>query len=81
MHRFNAEPVVYLFYRKPLGDNIYKQWELGRGNGCLVRIGTWVIGENDTKGEGGKGVDGWGKRKTAGFCVPCVCLDIFPLWQ
>jgi hypothetical protein len=27
---FNARPVVYILYRNPLGDNIYKQWELVR---------------------------------------------------
>jgi hypothetical protein len=28
-HRFNARPVVYILYRKPLGDNIYKQCVCG----------------------------------------------------
>jgi hypothetical protein len=33
MHRFNARPVVSILYRKSLGDNMYKQWELGTGDG------------------------------------------------
>jgi hypothetical protein len=28
VHRFNVRPVVNVFYRKPLDDNIYKQSKL-----------------------------------------------------
>jgi hypothetical protein len=43
--RFNARPIVYILYRKSLGDNVYKHWELkGGGDGCLARdinLGNW----------------------------------------
>jgi hypothetical protein len=29
MHKFNVTPVVYILYREPFGDNIYKHRELG----------------------------------------------------
>jgi hypothetical protein len=37
-----------MLYRKPLGDNIYKQWELGL---MIIRldIEIWVIGNGDSK--------------------------------
>jgi hypothetical protein len=41
---FHAKPVVYLLYIKLFGDNIYKEWEWGRGDGGLVTVrnlGNW----------------------------------------
>jgi hypothetical protein len=57
---FNARPVVYILYGKPLADNIYKQWE----RVMVIRIDTeiWEIGEGGTKRGTGKGVDGWRKQ-------------------
>jgi hypothetical protein len=39
-----ARPVVYILYRKHFGDNIYEQWELRGGYGCLAKdrnLGNW----------------------------------------
>jgi hypothetical protein len=78
----NARPVVNVFNRKPLDDNIYKQSELGRvmvirlviDLGELVKVALkkagrqekWWVGE--LRGMG-----------FAWFCGPCVCLGVFLL--
>jgi hypothetical protein len=47
---------VYILYRKPLGENIYKQWELGKVIVVWLEMKNWVIGKGDMlKGGGGKG--------------------------
>jgi hypothetical protein len=50
------------------------------GNGFWVDIEIWVVNKGGTK-EGQKeewmGEEVWG---FAGFCGPCVCLDVFPLF-
>jgi hypothetical protein len=40
---------VYISYRKPLGDNIYKQWEL-RLMVVWLEIETWVMVKVALKG-------------------------------
>jgi hypothetical protein len=64
----NARPVVYIVYRKPLGDNIYKQWDLWGVMVIRLDIETWVIGIGGTKRAGGKGVGGGSGMGAAGFC-------------
>jgi hypothetical protein len=33
-------PVVYILYRRPLGGNIYKKWELG----VRLAVENWEVG-------------------------------------
>jgi hypothetical protein len=45
IHRFNAQPVVYVLCRRHLGGIIYKQWELeGRLTFVRLTIEIWEIG-------------------------------------
>jgi hypothetical protein len=77
-----TEPVVYLLYIKPLGDNIYNQWELGgRVTFVWLEIETWVMGEGGSKREGRKGEVGGGRvgMEASEFCGPYVCLGVFLL--
>jgi hypothetical protein len=78
----NARPVVNVFNRKPLDDNIYKQSELGRvmvirlviDLGELVKVALKKAGRQEKWWVGelrGMGV--------AWFCGPCVCLGVFLL--
>jgi hypothetical protein len=66
--RFNATPIVNVFYRKPIDDNIYKHSKLEEGvmvirlaidYGKLVKVAL-------KKGVVGKGVGGW--VKSYGSC-------------
>jgi hypothetical protein len=51
IHRFNARPVVHVLYRKPLHDNIYKQWELG-GVMAIRLVIVWLLAPPPFSGAG-----------------------------
>jgi hypothetical protein len=75
---FNARLVVYILHRKLLGDNVYKQWELGMVMVVWLEIEAWVIGKGGIKHVGewkaGDGADG-GRWMGTGFCGRCLCRD------
>jgi hypothetical protein len=57
----NARPVVNVFNRKPLDDNIYKQSELGRVMVIRLVIDLGELVKVALNVGMGKGVGGWGK--------------------
>jgi hypothetical protein len=58
--RFNARLVVYILYSKLLGDNIYKQWELGGIMAIRIELETGVIGKGGQKKGEVSGEEIWG---------------------
>jgi hypothetical protein len=56
---FSTRPVVYILYRKPFDDNIYKQWELIYIK-LVIDFGKWV--NVALKGVVGNELVEWGNR-------------------
>jgi hypothetical protein len=68
---FDARIVVYLLYRKLLGDNIYKQWELGGVTVIRLDIDIWEIEGGRKRRNGKRG--GWMQKRYGG------CWVLWPL--
>jgi hypothetical protein len=51
-----------LLYRRSLGDNFYKHWELGGLMFVRLAIEIWELDRVELKGEARSGVGEWGKQ-------------------